>query len=194
MARLAIEVWWRVNSRSTLILNTNPGGVRSTHSRGVRRGRNAVVAAVDLDDRELRGVVVQPRFGCRDSRRIEAARVDQRLVGPGRGADHDVRHGEVLTKLRFAPITRREPPPPAQLIENRWTTPRLSRRRQASSFRLRDSALMARTQCINQAASPCRPRPGGHDYCSQEPRPNVAGSDRRGYPESRVGSPFERPE
>ena len=54
--------------------------------------RNAVVAAVDLHDRKLRRVVAEPIFRCPGACRIEAAGVDQRLVGPGRVADQDVRH------------------------------------------------------------------------------------------------------
>src|SRR5439155_3750606 len=56
-------------------------------------GRDAVVAAVDLDDGKLRRVIAQPRLRRGRVRRIEAAAFDQRLVGTRRGAEQDFGFG-----------------------------------------------------------------------------------------------------
>lgn len=60
---------------------------------GVARGGERIVAAVDLDHREVFGVEPKPLLGRPDLRRIEPARFDQVLVRPGRGADEDRGHG-----------------------------------------------------------------------------------------------------
>src|SRR5262245_12950207 len=54
--------------------------------------RHRVVAAVHFDDRELSSVIAKPRLRALCFSRVEAARVDEALVSPGRGADADVEH------------------------------------------------------------------------------------------------------
>ena len=89
--------------------------------RVLRRG-HAVVAGVHLDQRELLRVEAQALLGRLAGRRIEAAAGDQRLVGPGGGADEDVRSTVLIyssssvpcsTPTRSNPSTRssaRRPP------------------------------------------------------------------------------------
>lgn len=50
---------------------------------GHRRRRDRVVAAVELDQREDRGVLAQPSFRGLDVRRVEPTAVNQGLLGPG---------------------------------------------------------------------------------------------------------------
>jgi hypothetical protein len=54
--------------------------------------RDAVVAAVDLDDGKLRGVEPEPFLGRRRGRRVEAAALDECLVSPRRSADENSAH------------------------------------------------------------------------------------------------------
>ena len=56
---------------------------------GVLDAGNAVIAAVDLDDGELRSVVAKPLLRCLCGWRIEQAAVEEGPVRPGRGADED---------------------------------------------------------------------------------------------------------
>ena len=51
--------------------------------------RRRVVRGVDLDDRELLGVVPQPRLGAAHARRVEAPAGDERGVGPRTAAHED---------------------------------------------------------------------------------------------------------
>jgi hypothetical protein len=62
-------------------------------------GRQRVVGAVDLDQGKLRRVVAQPRLRAGSRARIEAARLDQRLVGPGRRSDEYLSHRPVAQRL-----------------------------------------------------------------------------------------------
>jgi hypothetical protein len=57
--------------------------------RGLLGGKR-VVGAVDLDQRKLRRVVAKARFRALRLARIEAARLDERLVGPGGGTYKDL--------------------------------------------------------------------------------------------------------
>ena len=55
----------------------------------VRLARREVIGGVDLHDRELRGVELQPCLGRLGVGRVEVAVLDQRRIGPRRGADQD---------------------------------------------------------------------------------------------------------
>src|SRR5262249_26789743 len=70
---------------------------------------HGVVAAVYFDDRELSSVIAKSRLRALCFSRGEPARVDEALVGPGRGADADVGHFpwgcvlRALLKPRWSP-------------------------------------------------------------------------------------------
>src|ERR1019366_5204728 len=75
------------------------GGALGPELRGGRR-RHRVVARIDLDDRKLRRVKAQPGLGRSRVLRIETTARDERLVGPGRGADKD-RHANLRCPFRL---------------------------------------------------------------------------------------------
>src|SRR4051794_2069724 len=65
--------------------------------------RREVVRRVDLDDRELLGVVAEPSFRRLRFGRIEVPVLDERRIGPARGADQDASHGVTLGELGGSP-------------------------------------------------------------------------------------------
>ena len=84
LGRRLVSVGWPVISAWALTSNTKSGGVRSRHSSDIARHGQRVVSSVDLDQRELRGVVVQAFLG-----RVGAASGRRRAPAVIVGSVHD---------------------------------------------------------------------------------------------------------